>query len=212
MKILYIVPIIVLLVFLYFLISKKRQTDVGNKLPKRFAQYNSIDSLNTIKSRKVQLNLLLESKRNIELFITSENNIIVSSFQGERENSFIKIGADGNVNDTLKLITRPEDIIFLKGFIIDKQTQQYYRWSFDGIGTPIKITAQNVDFNWDGERQGKQLVDIARHSKAVCIDYNFDRPVPQKKSEMVCILFKRFPAMPLSPILSVMNVFNCILL
>ncbi len=180
MKILYVVPVIVLIVFLYYLISKQSKAEVEDLLPKRFAQYHSIDSSNVIQNGKSQMSLLLESKRNIEFFLTSENDVIISSVTSERENSFIKIAADGNVADTLKLMSRPEDIVFLKGFIIDKQAQQYYRWSFDGAKTPIKIIPQNSGFNWDVEKQSKQLADIAKQSKAVYVDYNFDSPVPEK--------------------------------
>lgn len=180
MKILFIVPILLILVFLYYLISKSNKSEVEDQLPKGFAQYQSIDSLATIRNGNAEMSLLLESKRNIELFLTSENNLIISSFPSERENSFIKIGADGNVADTLKFTTRPEDIVFLKGFIIDKQSQQYYKWSFNSAKTPIKISVQNSGFNWDGEKQSKQLADIAKLSKAVYVDYNFDSPVPQK--------------------------------
>ncbi|WP_426328754.1 hypothetical protein [Pedobacter sp. R-06] len=181
MKILYIVPIIVLLVFLYYLISKEGMAKVEDQLPGKFAQYQLIDSSGTIKGGNAQMSLLLESKRNIELFLTSENNVIVSGFSGERENSFIKISADGNVADTLKLMSRPEDIVFLKGFIVDKQAHQYYRWSFNGAKTPIRIIAQNSGFDWDGEKQHKQLANIAKQSKAVYVDYNFNSPLPQKK-------------------------------
>lgn len=181
MKILYIVPIIVLLVSLYYLISKKGITEVKDQLPSKFAQYQSIDSLGTIKGGNAQMNLLLESKKNIELFLTSDHNIIAFGFSDGKGNSFIKIGADGNVADTLTLMSRPEDIAFLKGFIIDKQAHQYYKWSFNGVKTPIKITAQNSGLDWDGEKQSKQLTDIAKQSEAVYVDYNFDSPVSQKQ-------------------------------
>ncbi|WP_431291958.1 hypothetical protein [Pedobacter sp. P26] len=181
MKILYIVPIILLLVFLCYQISKEGFAKVEDQLPSKFVQYKSIDSLVAIKSGNTQMSLLLESKRNIEIFLTSEYNIIVSGFSGERKNSFIRLDADGNVADTLILMSRPEDIVFLKGFIIEKQAHQYYRWSFNGLKTPIRITTQNSGFDWDDEKQSKQLSDIAKQSKAVYVDYNFDSPVPQKK-------------------------------
>ncbi|WP_431293328.1 hypothetical protein [Pedobacter sp. P26] len=196
MKILYVVLIIVLVVFVYYLISKQRNAKDEDQLAGKFLHYHSVDSSRTIQSGNVQMNLVLESKRNLEFFLTSDNNVIVSAFLGERENTFTKINAEGNIADTLKLISRPEDIVFLKGFIVDKRARQYYRWSFNGVKIPIGIIAQNSCFDWDTQRQSKQLADIAKQSKAVHVDYNFDSPVPQKKLERGYKLHRQFPATP----------------
>ncbi|WP_343521987.1 hypothetical protein [Pedobacter sp.] len=179
MKILYIVALIVAVVFLYYLISKKSAA-AEDQLPEKFAPYQLLDSSTIIRSGIVQMNLLLESKKNIELFLTSQNNIIVSCFKAEKEKSFIKIAPDGKVSDTLTLMSRPEDMVFLKGFIVNTQAKQYYRWSFNGAKTPISISAQNSDFDWDDEKQDKQLAYIVKHAAGVWVDYKFDSPVPEK--------------------------------
>ena len=180
MKILYIVPIAGLLVLLYYFISKEGMAKVKDQLPDKFARYQSIDSSGTIQSENARMDLLLESKKKIELFLTSENHVIAFGFLGDKLNSFIKIGTDGRVSDTLNIISRPEDLVFLKGFIVNKQKQQYYRWSFNGVKAPVNITAQNSGFDWDSGKQIEKLTEIANRSKAVYIDYNFDNPMPQK--------------------------------
>lgn len=181
MKIFYLIPVILLVVLIYQLISKGI-AGTEDPLPKEFVSYHSIDDSATISVGKLEMSLMLHSKKNISLFLTSANNVILSSFSADKVNSFIKISPDGNVTDTLELISRPEDIIFLKGFIIDKQAHQYYNWSFNDIKTPIGITAENLSFNWDSGQQIKKLKEIVNQSKTVYVDYAFDSPVPQKQA------------------------------
>jgi len=180
MKLLYIIPFIAFVVVLYYLISKSNKAGAAEELPKRFAHYQSIDSTATIAGTEVKMKLLQTSMQRIAHFLTVQNDVILYSVPEKNENTFLKINPEGDVADSLTLNAKPEDIVFLKGFIIDKEKQQYYKWSFNGVKMPTKISLQNADFKWDEEKQRKQLDDIAENSEAVCVNYEFDSPTPQK--------------------------------
>ncbi|MEZ2440691.1 hypothetical protein AB6805_03150 [Chitinophaga sp. RCC_12] len=136
--------------------------------------------MKSINSGGATMSLLFESTENIEFCLTPESNVIISTVPDKKEKDFFKISPAGHVTDSLKINARPEDIAFLKGFIIDKEMNRYYKWSFNSSKSPVEITGQNADFKWDTEKQRKQLVEIAEKSKAVCIDYKYNAPAPQK--------------------------------
>ncbi|ALR29315.1 hypothetical protein ATE47_01645 [Chryseobacterium sp. IHB B 17019] len=179
MRILYIIPVIAILVLLYYVVSSNR-AGINDELPKRFIQYHPLDSLKSIKSGAATLNLLVESTEDIESFLTPENNIILSIVPDKEEKFFFKLNPEGQVIDSLKLNSDAGDIAFLKGFIINMKTHRYHLWSFNGSKLPIKITAQNADFKWDIEKQRKQLTDIARKSNTVRVDYEKSNTAPYK--------------------------------
>jgi hypothetical protein len=142
MRIIYVIPVITILVLLYYVVSGSK-AGVTDELPKRFMQYRSLDSLKSIKSGGATLSLLFESNEDIESFLTPENNIILSTVSDKEEKSYFKLNPEGLVIDSLKLNSDARDIAFLKGFIINRKTHQYYMWSFNGSKSPIKMQILN---------------------------------------------------------------------
>ncbi len=160
----------------------KNKQAVNSALPLQFRHYQSIDSSAIIRSGSTSMTLLLESMEDIQSFLTANNEVIIYTVADKTENSFYKIAKNGVVTDSLTIMCRPSDIAFVKGFIIDKEKHQYYKWSFDGNKQAINIVAQNERLDWDLQKQQQQLADIKESSAAVYIDYETESPEPQKPS------------------------------
>ncbi|WP_443947114.1 hypothetical protein ACJVDH_08395 [Pedobacter sp. AW1-32] len=181
MKFIYILAVIFLVIILVYRISKNYSSATVIPLPARFEKYQSIDSIETMQTGKASLDLLLQSQKNIEFFLTPDKYLVVYSMPSDKENQFIKIDTNGNVIDSLEIISKPENLIFLKGFIVDKTTKVFYKWSFNGSREPIKLISQNLDFKADSDEQNAQLTEILKKSTAVFLDFNFDSPAPPKQ-------------------------------
>jgi len=181
MKLLYIVPVVLLVIFLIYRISKNYGSGALPPLPVRFDSYQFLDEIETIQSGSSKMSLFLESKNNIEFFLTPENYLVIYSMPTEKQNQFTKIDTNGNMTDTLIIFSKPEDLIFLKGFIIDKKTKRYYNWCFTGSKEPVKLITQNIDFRADAHEQDTQLKEILKNSKAIHLDFNFDSPAAKKQ-------------------------------
>jgi hypothetical protein len=149
-------------------------------LPWKFNHYQSIDSSELIKSGKVSMALLLQSKVDIQSYLTPENLLVTYSVPTETENLFYKISKEGNVIDSLVIDSRPADIAFIKGFIINKETHQYYKWSINGNKQAIDMPEQNERLDWDPKRQQQQLAEVLKVSPDVYVDYQYEEPEPQK--------------------------------
>ncbi|MGN7724167.1 hypothetical protein [Chitinophaga sp. 22620] len=183
MKALYlIILVIVAAAALYLLFSKTYKNGNHDGLPEAYAEYQSIDSVKTIESGTAQLQLLFESEENIQSFLTEANNVIICTVHGKSENTFYKIAPGGDVIDSLRISRRTGDLAFVKGFIIDKEMSEYYKWSFNGNKAPIRIPAENAGFDWDTGRQKSKLADIKSLAGPVYVDYRFKTPSPEKTS------------------------------
>lgn len=183
MKAFYLIPVIGIAAAVYLLFSKAFKNGKPDELPKTYAAYQSIDSVKTIESGTAKLDLLFESEKNIQSFLTEENNVIVYTVHGKRGNTFYKIAANGDVIDTLKIDRRTGDLAFVKGFIIDKEVNEYYKWSFDGNKVPIKMQDENTGLDWDTGRQKSKIAHIKDLPGLVYVDYRSRSPSPEKTVE-----------------------------
>jgi hypothetical protein len=183
MKVLYLIPVIVTVAALYMLFLKTYKNGNHDGLPEAYAAYQSIDSVKTIESGTAKLDLLFESEENIQSFLTEENNVIIYTVHGKMGNTFYKIAPGGDVIDTLRIDRRAGGLAFVKGFIIDKEMGEYYKWSFNGNKAPIAIPAENAGLDWDTGRQKTKLADIKGLPGFVYADYRSKSPSPEKTSE-----------------------------
>ncbi|WP_295768958.1 hypothetical protein [uncultured Mucilaginibacter sp.] len=183
MKILPIVITIIIIALLFFLGVKflKSIEKINDKLPAKFYHYQSIDSLETIKSGGIQLKQLITAQEEIQSIITKDNNVILYSISDKDTNTFIKLNGDGDVVDSLVITCRPYNLAFVNGFIIDKKNNEYYNWSLTGKKTPIKIEVQNANLSWDVENEKKEIKMIAKESSAVYVDFKEEELKPQPK-------------------------------
>lgn len=154
----------------------------SDQLPKKFGHYQSLDSLKTIRSGKISMELLLESTEDIQYFLTPENEVIAYGVAGQMRNIFIKISPGGTVLDSLVINAKPLSLAFVKGYIVNKDENQYYRWSFDGNRHPFSISLQNEHFEWDTQKQQALFDSIVKKSPTVVIDYGTASPEPVKSS------------------------------
>lgn len=148
----------------------------------QYASYQSIDSADRIECGGSILELLLESEENIQPFLTMENNVIIYTVHGNGH-TFYKIGPNGNIVDTLVLDRKAGDLSFVKGFIIDKEANQYYRWCFNGVKDPLEIQRENIGLDWDVVRQRKRLDEIKAMQGHVYVDYRSIAQLPEKAGE-----------------------------
>lgn len=183
MKAIYLVPVIGIATALYLLFSKAYKGGNQDRIPEAYAAYQSIDSVSTLESGTAELELLFESEENIQSFLTEENNVIIYTVHGKRENTFYKIAANGDIIDSLKIDRRAGDLAFVKGFIIDKEMNEYYKWSFNGNKAAIKMPAENTGLDWDAGRQKSKLADIKGLPGTVYVDYRSSSPSPEKTVE-----------------------------
>lgn len=151
-----------------------------NNPPAGFEQYQSFDSAKAVRFGNVKMTLLLESTADIQYYITPQDEIIVYYVQNKTENLFKKINKDGNIIDSLTIRAKPLNIVFVSGYIINKKTCQYYKWSFDGSNHAHQITQLNVGLEWDIKKQQEQVSKITNASLWVLIDYGYIDPTPQK--------------------------------
>lgn len=179
----YIILVIVAAAGLYLLFSKAFGNGSEVKLPQAYAGYQSIDSVKTVQSGTTELSLLFESEENIQSYLTKDNYVIIYTVHGKQDNRFYKIATSGEVVDSLKIGGSAGDLAFVKGYIIDKENSEYYKWSFNGDRNPIKIQAENTGLNWDAGRQKSKITDIKASADQVYIDYRFQSPVPKKAVE-----------------------------
>lgn len=184
MKAIYIIPVIVIAaVALYLLLSKAKKKGTYDELPEAYAGYQSIDSVQTIQSGSAMLDLLFESQENIQSFLTEENNVIIYTVRGKTDNTFYKISPDGDVIDSLKIDRRAAELAFVKGFILDKEKNEYYNWTFNGNKTAIRLPAENAGLDWDAGRQENKLAHIKGLPGMVYVDYRQQSPSPQKAAD-----------------------------
>ncbi|MEA1849658.1 hypothetical protein U9K52_12105 [Chryseobacterium sp. MHB01] len=160
-----------------------KNKSVSEELPNEFERYQSIDSSKAIISGNATMSLLLESTEEIQSFLTPDQQVIIYTIPKKNTHSFFKVSRSGSIIDSLTINGRQAEIVFIKGFILDKKNLQYYSWSFSGNKRPINIITQNGDFAWNKEQQQKQLAEIIRDSEFVYVDYQSgDSPAPQKES------------------------------
>ncbi|MET3880963.1 hypothetical protein [Chitinophaga sp. OAE865] len=183
MKAIYIIPVIVIAAALYLLLSKAKKNGAHGRLPDAYAGYQSIDSVQTIQSGSAILDLLFKSEENIQSFLTEENNVIIYTVHGKTENTFYKIAPHGEVIDSLKIDRRAADLAFVQGFIIDKEKNEYYRWTFNGNKTAIELPAENAGLDWSSGRQESRLTQIKGLPGLVYVDYQSKSPSPQKSTK-----------------------------
>jgi hypothetical protein len=183
MKVFYIIVVIGIAAAVYLLFSLAFKNRSHDGLPETYAAYQSIDSIKTIVSGTAELHLLFESGEKIQSFLTGESNVIVYTVHGKRENMFYKIASNGDVIDSLRIDSRAGDLAFVNGFIIDKEMNEYYKWSFNGNSAPIKIPAENVGLDWDSGRQQSKLAHIKALAGPVYVDHRSRSPVPEKTVE-----------------------------
>ncbi|TWR25908.1 hypothetical protein FPZ43_16645 [Mucilaginibacter pallidiroseus] len=167
--------------FIGFQLFKNQET-VSDDLPKKFEHYQSLDSSRVIKSGNISMELLTESSEDIQYFLTSDNKLIVYSVLGETKNIFHKVDKKGVVTDSLIINCQPGDIAFVKGYIINKQTHQFYKWTFDEKKQPINIALQNNRLDWDIKKQQELYSTIKKDSPAVLVDFGTESPEPVKHS------------------------------
>ncbi len=165
-----------------FMIKCKNIKTFKEKLPEQFGYYQSIDSSKIIRAGNIQMTLLLESTEEIQSFLTADNQVILKTVPRKDENYFYKISPGGELVESLQLNSPLKDLIFVKGFIIDKKKNQYYKWSFNGNNQPIDMSMQNERLDSDVKKQEQQLASITKNAPFVYIDYRFDSPAPQKPS------------------------------
>lgn len=167
---------------IFWLKRTKERSIRTEKFMQQFEHYQSLDSLKVITSGNLTMQLLLESTEDIQSFLTSDNHVIIYTVSGKTENLFYKISPTGDIIDSLMINSRHTNIVFVKGFIIDKDTHQYYKWSFDGSKQPIHATVKNGQLDWKVEKQQEQLAAIVEKSMTVYVDYQVESPEPQKST------------------------------
>lgn len=173
-------PLTGIVAALYQVFSTACNWENHDKIPEKYEWYQPIDSTNEIESGAARLELLLESEENIQSFLTEENDVIIYTVHGKRNNTFYKLGIDGEITDSLRLDRRGGDLAFVKGFIIDKEMNEYYTWSFNGNKVPIKIRTENARLNWDTAMQKSKLAEIKAAQSIVLVDYRSKSALPEK--------------------------------
>lgn len=156
-----------------------RATEI-DKLPKRFEAYRSLDSSDVITSGKVSMKLIIESRSDIQYFMTPLNQLIVYGVSGESKNVFYKFNEVAEMTDSLVISEKPDDMALVNGFILDKEKHQYYTWSFDGRSEPRNIRLINERFDKDAAEQQQILKNIIANSSSMYAEYDSDNPEPRK--------------------------------
>ncbi|WP_298738373.1 hypothetical protein [uncultured Chitinophaga sp.] len=180
MKAIYIVLIIIIPAALYLLFSKFKMKGNYDVLPEAYAGYQSVDSVQSIQSGNVIMQLLFESQEQIQSFLAEDSNVIIYTVHGKTGNSFYKIASSGAIADSLMIDSKATDLAFVKGFIIDKKKNEYYNWTFTGNKAAIGIPAENAGLTWDAGRQQSRLAYIRNLPGPVYVDYRFESPSPQQ--------------------------------
>lgn len=152
----------------------------SDKLPSEFERYQSFESVKIVRSAKLSMALFLESTEDIQYFFTPENKMITYSVQNKTDNRFTKVDKAGEITDYLIIHSKPHDIVFVNGFIIDKKKRNYYTWSFNGNKQAYPITMQNDRLDWDVNKQQEQISNIVNASPWVLVDYDYISPEPNK--------------------------------
>lgn len=130
----------------------------NTSLPPEYNEYQDLESKAVLRFKNKKMRLLLDCDKDLEQYMTIQNNLIVGASDCKLLNEgrisgkiYYKFDSLGNI--TAKYKPSESDEIFFEGYLINVDENYYRTWALDGDTLKRKIKTYNENFNLDTIKQ-----------------------------------------------------------